>query len=142
MHGINSLDHVVLMSPALVPHMTTVTVEVPLKGAALSHLPIESWTNAQVLTWLGTVGGGRFAQLALPPGLDGAGLMKLNMVSLSALFEGHLRAARQGGEGSAWVLDGQADGKHNYLGRALWAALRREQQRQRATLQQDAALAL
>ena len=141
-HGINSLEHVVLMQPDLVPKMSAVTVEVPLKGVALSHLPIESWSAEQVVSWLTTAGGGRFAQLALPPGLDGKGLMMLNMVSLSALFEGHLRAARQGEEGSAWVVDAASEGRHNYLGRALWAALRREQMRQRATLQQDAALAL
>ena len=143
LHSINSLEHVVLMSPALVSHMSAVTVEVPLSGLALSHLPIESWSSDQVVSWLATAGGGRFAALALPAGLDGAGLMKLNMVSLSALFEGHLRQARQGEEGAAWVLDATvSEGKHNYLGRSLWAALRREQQRQRATLQQDAALAL
>ena len=86
---------------------------------------------------------GRFAALALPAGLDGAGLMKLNMVSLSALFEGHLRQARQGEEGAAWVVDATvAEGQHNYLGRSLWAALRREQQRQRATLQKDTSLAV
>jgi len=140
MHGINSLEHVVLMQPDLVPKMSAVTVEVPLKGVALSHLPIETWSAEQVVSWLATAGNGRFAQLALPPGLDGAGLMMLNMVSLSALFEGHLRAARQGEEGSAWVVDAASEGRHNYLGRALWAALRREQVRQRATVSADAAL--
>ena len=59
------------------------------------------------------------------------------MVSLSALCEGTLRAARQDEEGSAWVVQGDAEedisatAKHNYLGRALWAALRREHQLQR-----------
>ena len=103
----------------------------------MSGVPIDAWTAEQVIFWLSTTNNGRFAQLALPPGLDGNGLMKLNMVSLSALCEGTLRAARQDEEGSAWVVQGDADedisatAKHNYLGRALWAALRREHQLQR-----------
>ena len=64
LHSINSLEHVVLMSSDLVSHMSAVTVEVPLSGLALSHLPIESWTADQVVSWLATAGGGRFAALA------------------------------------------------------------------------------
>ena len=58
LHSINSLEHVVLMSPDLVTHMSAVTVEVPLSGLALSHLPIESWSADQVVSWLATAGGG------------------------------------------------------------------------------------
>jgi Kinesin motor domain len=137
-HTINSLDHVMLMSPKLHPLVTSITVEVPLKGLALSHLPIETWTTEQVNAWLASACGGRFAQLVLPPGLDGAGLMNLNMVSLSALCEGQLRTARQDGEGTAWVVNAAAaeENRHNYLGRALWAALRMQQQQQRIAAQE------
>ena len=136
-HSLNSLEHVVLMNPSLQAQVHEVIVEVPLLEGFLSGIPISAWTAEQVLFWLSTTNNGRFAQLILPPGLDGNGLMKLNMVSLSALCEGTLRAARQDEEGSAWVVQGVASddvtagARHNYLGRALWAALRREQQLQR-----------
>lgn len=136
-HSLNSLDHVVMMKPTLQAKVHDVIVEVPLFEGFLSGIPIDAWTAEQVIFWLSTTNNGRFAQLALPPGLDGNGLMKLNMVSLSALCEGTLRAARQDEEGSAWVVQGDAEedisatAKHNYLGRALWAALRREHQLQR-----------
>jgi Kinesin motor domain len=136
-HSLNSLEHVVLMNPSLQSQVHEVIVEVPLLEGFLSGIPISAWTAEQVLFWLSTTNNGRFAQLILPPGLDGNGLMKLNMVSLSALCEGTLRAARQDEEGSAWVVQGvasddvSAGARHNYLGRALWAALRREQQLQR-----------
>lgn len=137
LHSLNSLEHVVLMNPSLQSQVHEVIVEVPLLEGFLSGTPISAWTAEQVLFWLSTTNNGRFAQLILPPGLDGSGLMKLNMVSLSALCEGTLRAARQDEEGSAWVVQGvasddvSAGARHNYLGRALWAALRREQQLQR-----------
>lgn len=136
-HSLNSLEHVVLMNPSMQSQVHEVIVEVPLLEGFLSGIPISAWTAEQVLFWLSTTNNGRFAQLILPPGLDGNGLMKLNMVSLSALCEGTLRAARQDEEGSAWVVQGvasddvSAGARHNYLGRALWAALRREQQLQR-----------
>ena len=136
-HSLNSLEHVILMNPALQAKVHDVIVEVPLLEGFLSGVPINTWTAEQVIFWLSTTNNGRFAQLALPAGLDGSGLMKLNMVSLSALCEGTLRAARQDEEGSAWVVQGtaaedvSATASHNYLGRALWAALRREQQFQR-----------
>jgi hypothetical protein len=126
-HSVNSLDHVVLMAPRLYERTRAVTVEVPMNGAAPSHVPIEQWTASQVTSWLATADGGRFAQLVLPSGMSGAGLMQLNMVCLSALFEGQLRAARQGEEGVAWVVQGEHTQRHTYLGRALWAALRRQQ---------------
>ena len=136
-HSLNSLDHVVMMNPYLHSRVHEITVEVPLLEGFLSGIPINTWTAEQVVFWVSTTNNGRFAQLVLPPGLDGKGLMKLNMVSLSALCEGQLRAARQDEEGSAWVVQGVSDedvtatAKHNYLGRALWAALRREQQLRR-----------
>ena len=136
-HTLNSLEHVVLMNPALQAKVHDVIVEVPLLDGFLSGIPISAWTPQQVLFWLSTTNNGRFSQLVLPPGLDGKGLMKLNIVALSALCEGTLRAARQDEEGTAWVVpsvfseDGSVSATHNYLGRALWAALRREQQFQR-----------
>lgn len=136
-HSLNSLDHVVMMKPSLHAKVHDVIVEIPLFNGFLSGVPINTWTAEQVIFWLSTTNNGRFAQLALPSGLDGNGLMKLNVVSLSALCEGTLRAARQDEEGSAWVVQGvagediTATAGHNYLGRALLAALRREQQVQR-----------
>lgn len=140
-HTINSINHVSLMSPDLREKISVVTVEVPIKGLSLSHLPVETWTPGQVTAWLVTANNGRFAQLSLPPGLDGSGLMKLNAVGLSALCAGTLRAARQDEEGSAWVVEGNissdsASGE-SFLGRALWSALRREQKSQRSVLEKE-----
>jgi kinesin family protein 2/24 len=159
LHSLNSLEHACMLSPALEAAKGSVTVELPLnEGAALSHVAIEHWGSAQVTTWLSTAEGGRFAALVLPTGLDGAGLMQLNTTSLTALFAGQLRQARQGEEGAAWVIDTDTDTKASVsssstnadaaapapapgvrtssIGRALWAALRREAQssaRQRAS---------
>jgi len=94
-HSLNSIEHIVLMNPSLHSQGHEVTVEVPLEDGFLSHVPIDTWTAQQVAFWLSNSNNGRFAQLSLPPGLDGKGLMTLNMVSLSALCEGQLRAARQ-----------------------------------------------
>lgn len=141
-HSLNSLDHVMLMNPFLQAKVHNITLEIPLLEDFLSDTPISAWTAEQVLFWLSTTNNGRFSQLSLPPGLDGKGLMTLNTVSLSALCEGSLRAARQGEEGSAWVVqngasdDVTAVAQHNYLGRALWAALRREHQSQSILRQQ------
>ena len=141
-HSLNSLEHVMLMNPFLQARVRNITLEIPILEDFLSDTPISAWTAEQVLFWLSTTNNGRFAQLSLPPGLDGKALMTLNTVSLSALCEGSLRAARQGEEGSAWVVqnaasdDVTAAAQHNYLGRALWAALRREHQSQCMVKQQ------
>ena len=135
-HSLNSLEHVTLMNPFLQAKVHNITLEIPLLDDFLSDTPISAWTPEQVRFWLSTTNNGRFEQLSLPPGLDGKGLMTLNTVSLSALCEGSLRAARLGEEGSAWVVqnadsdDVTAAAQHNYLGRALWAALRREHRSQ------------
>lgn len=140
MHSMSTLDHGVMLNPSLATRKCSVQVEIPLQaGAAYSHIAVERWTSAQVMQWLSTAEGGRFAALQLPPGLDGAGLMQLNLTSLTALFAGQLRRARIGEEGSAWVIDtgvvedvagsgGGGAGRTSAIGRALWASLRRENQ--------------
>ena len=127
-HTLNSLDHVVLMSPPLQMFTDNVTVEVPLPGSALSHKPVQCWTNSQLQAWLGTANNGSFAHLTLPPGMDGQQLMALNEGSLAELFAGQLRVARQEGEGAAWVIAEDETRRHANIARALWSALRREQQ--------------
>ena len=144
LHSENTLSHGSMLNPFLEACQSAVSVEIPLQaGAALSHIPVEQWTAAQVTQWLATAEGGRFAALQLPPGLDGDGLMKLNLSSLTALFAGQLRRARIGEEGEAWVIDtGDAAGaagaavgggaksasRTSGIGRSLWACLRRETQ--------------
>lgn len=125
MHSTNTLDHIVLCGPHLSELVSWVTIEVPIIGAALTYSLVEEWTTDQLNYWLATAEGGRFSQLVLPLGLDGKGLMNLNLLSLSALFQGELRASREGEEGNAWVIDGSC--KESYLGRALWRSLKREQ---------------
>ena len=83
--------------------------------------------------WLSVAEGGRFSQVVVPPGLDGNGLMSFNLSSLSALFAGNLKTARQNEEGNAWV---EEVGEQNAtLSTLLWSALRREQQSALARLQ-------
>lgn len=126
-----------MLSPELEAKRCAVTVELPLHaGGALPHTPLRNWTAEQVAQWLATAEGGRFSNLALPAGLGGADLMRLDQTSLTALFAGQLRKARVGEEGAAWVVDtGTEDGstggdgassRTSVIGRALWRALRRE----------------
>jgi hypothetical protein len=133
-HTINTLDHAIMLRPELEQRFCSVTVELPLhSGGCLSHIPVESWTAAHLAQWLATADGGRFSNLALPTGLTGKELVRLNQTSLTALFAGQLRAARVGEEGAAWVVetgDATQDAAHSrtsVIGRALWRALRREQ---------------
>ncbi len=65
--------------------------------------PVQSWSPEEVSAWIGAAEGGRFAHVALPPGLDGAGLMKLGTMRLSQLFDVGLREARGNNEGLAWT---------------------------------------
>jgi hypothetical protein len=71
-HSINTIEHVLLMAPHLANQSLETTVEVPMGGGPLSHVPVESWTCDELSVWLAYADGGRFAQLALPPGVDGA----------------------------------------------------------------------
>mmetsp|Transcript_26661 Transcript_26661/g.63188 ORF Transcript_26661/g.63188 Transcript_26661/m.63188 type:complete len:569 (-) Transcript_26661:965-2671(-) len=129
-HSVNSLRHVSYMAPSLAAESCQVTVELPLRDSgAMGSKPIHAWTHEEVSAWLGAAEGGRFAHIALPPGLDGAGLMKLSTLRLSQLFEGTLRQARGANEGSAWTESLAHDGPtaaDDGLGRALFDALRRE----------------
>lgn len=63
----------------------------------------------------------------MPPGITGDGLLQLNSNSLAGLFAGDIRAARQEDEGTAWTIEGEAE-RHVGIAKALWAALRLENQ--------------
>jgi len=136
LHTINTLDHAVMLNPDLECRRTSVTVELPRSaGSPLSHIAVEHWSAENVKQWLATAENGRFAALALPPGMVGSDLMRLNQTSLTALFAGQLRKSRIGEEGEAWVVDaGTSDdqgttasaSRTSVIGRSLWAALRRE----------------
>mmetsp|Transcript_9021 Transcript_9021/g.9067 ORF Transcript_9021/g.9067 Transcript_9021/m.9067 type:complete len:660 (+) Transcript_9021:195-2174(+) len=127
LHSVNTLYHVVMMSPTLQLFTESISLEVPISGSPMSHIPVSSWTAKEVQAWLGTVNGGRFSHLVLPQGLDGRGLLGLNDTSLAALCAGELRQARQEDEGSAWVVEGEANERHSMIGQALWRAIHREE---------------
>ena len=131
-HTINSLDHASMMVPSIYDKISCSLVEIPMTGAPLSHIPVESWTPDQVSQWVATVEGGKFSQLALPQDLTGAELTKMDIRSLSTLFTGVLRKARVNYEGSAWVVGSEADdisySSGKVLARAFVASLRRAQQ--------------
>jgi hypothetical protein len=88
-----------------------------MSGAPYCHVPISQWSPLQVTAWLATTGSpllhvqyfvhsmlniaisserGRFAQLVLPPNLDGRGLLNLSENVLNLLISQQLsRAARR-----------------------------------------------
>ena len=138
-HTINSLDHASMMIPHMYDKIACSLVEVPMAGAPLSHIPVESWTAEQVSLWAASAEGGKFNQLALPQNLNGADLINMDFKSISALFAGTLREARVDGEGSAWVVGTEAEAAEGVpedaskkmgriLARAFMASLKREQQ--------------
>lgn len=150
-HSINTLEHVRLMArteraegggDALwrgVQQVFEVCVEVIRSGRAYSHVPIERWSHSQVNEFLAECEGGRFSNLAIPADLDGAELMTLNITGLSSLCEGTLRASRREGEGCAWVVEAGVN-RQSSIGKALWGALRRQQQaaaRRQGQLEED-----
>ena len=103
-------------------------VDIPINCYLSPTLPIEKWTPENVQNWLANVDNGRFSMLQVPAGLDGAGLLSLEVSSLTALFAGTLRKARQGEEGDAWVVDNASEdaATSSTIARALWGSIRRE----------------
>jgi len=133
-HTVNSLTHVSYMAECLSSRRRQITVDLPLVDvSATARKPISRWSHDEVVAWIGAVEGGRFAHVALPPGLDGAGLMKLSTMRLSQLFDGTLRQGRGENEGSAWTEAlggmGRSHEARDTVGRALFAALRKESRR-------------
>jgi len=126
-HTINTLEHVTMMDVSLQEISGTTTVPVLINGAALLQSPVETWTNEHLSVWLAAVEGGRFSQLALPPNVTGADLLAMNATSISALFAGEIRQARQEEEGAAWVEEADSNRRQDVIGRSLIGALRREQ---------------
>eukprot|EP00928_Gymnodinium_smaydae_P002084 TRINITY_DN10732_c0_g1_i1.p1 TRINITY_DN10732_c0_g1~~TRINITY_DN10732_c0_g1_i1.p1 ORF type:complete len:629 (-),score=115.48 TRINITY_DN10732_c0_g1_i1:467-2353(-) len=129
-HTANTLKHAVMMAGPLEAVQTELKLSLPLGSGVVSsrNVPVAQWTTAEVQEWVATVERGRFAQLVLPPQIDGAGLLALSSQRLATMFEGTMRAARGEGEGLAWNLTGYEDGQGSgvKLGRALFAAVRRE----------------
>eukprot|EP00605_Chrysophyceae_sp_TOSAG23-4_P000922 GSChrysophyteH1.ASY1.ANO1.1021.1 assembled CDS len=108
LHSLNTLEHSILMNPALetmrISHEVSVSVPIHSLGST-SDEPMQEWSPSTVQAWLATVDDGRFSMLQVPQNLDGKGLCDLTNVGLSALFAGTLRQARTDEEGSAWVVD-------------------------------------
>ena len=102
---------------------------------------VHLWSADEVQRWVQTVDGGRFSSIVLPPNVTGETLMQLGSQSLTELFEGITedREARAAHEGSAWTVGFDDDGgmagggstraeRRERIGRALWRAIRKEQQ--------------
>ena len=124
-HTLNTLDHVVLMAPYL--RHASCEVDVPMLGAAgqrhtYEDTPVHEWSAEQVIEWLASVDGGRFAQVVIPKGTDGKDLLRLNARRLTELVETENAEGRADGEG--WYVSQQAR-----VGRALFAALRDAQRK-------------
>merc|ERR1719198_1660555 len=118
------------MVQALEAVRTEVSVDIPLHTGQVASrdVRIAEWTAEEVAEWTATVENGRFAQLVLPPGIDGSGLLALSAQGLASMFERDLRQARGQGEGTSWNVTGYEEGQGSgvVLGRALFAAVRRE----------------
>jgi len=129
-HTHNSLFHAVMMAQALETVKTEVSVDLALHTGQVASrkVAIAEWTAEEVAEWAATVERGRFAQLVLPPGIDGSGLLALSAQGLASMFERDLREARGHGEGTSWNVTGYERGQGSgvVLGRALFAAVRRE----------------
>lgn len=129
-HTANTLNHAVMMVGALEAAKTDLQVNMPLGvgQVAAGGVPIDEWGSAEVAEWAATVERGRFAQLVLPPDLDGRGLLALSAQGLAKMFERDLRQARAQGEGTSWNVSGYEEGQGSgvVLGKALFAAVRRE----------------
>ena len=105
--------------------MRTTKVEAPVYAEhKVSDSQIQDWTPAEVERWVASVEGGRFARIALPPGITGARLLQVSERKLCTLFAGSMREARGTNEAEAWVVDTDAG---EVLGRALYKCLRNEQ---------------
>jgi len=129
-HTTNTLLHAVMMVKPLEAAQTGLSVNLPLHSGqvAARNVPIAEWTSLEVAEWAATVERGRFAQLVLPPGIGGSGLLALSAQGLATMFERELRQGRSVGEGISWNVTGYEEGQGSgvALGRALFAAVRRE----------------
>ena len=103
----------------------------PRKRTPQHPVRLKSLLCVQVVAWVASAEGGRFAKLALPAGLDGRRLLELSAQRLGQLFEGTMRKARASHEGEAWAIGVAEEGESvtDALGQALFKAVRRENQR-------------
>jgi len=70
-HTLNTLEHVGLTTNAS-DQKWEITLELPLHDQlSFSGTPVHQWTAEQVRQWLDVAEGGRFAEVVLPPGMDG-----------------------------------------------------------------------
>jgi hypothetical protein len=130
-HTINTLEHICMMDIHLQDLCSMSCVDLTItevSSAVYRDTPVFDWTPQQVKAWLSCAEGGRFSHLPLPPGVDGRTMLGLQAASLSQMFAGELRQARQEGEGGAWVEEVETNRRQIAIGNSLWKALRREQQ--------------
>jgi hypothetical protein len=70
--------------------------------------------------------------LVIPSNIDGKELLKLSINNLNSIVASQLnRTARREEEGSAWIVPDEEDvdiQKYDIIGKALWSAIRRENQ--------------
>ena len=130
-HSVNSLAHSLYCVPPLVELHSTIVCDVPifLHSDEVASTPVQQWTCETVKQWVATVEDGRFAQLALPPHIDGPKLLLLNASKIGELFScDTLKTAGHEDETDAWVV-GADELTHNSvdIGAALYKALRDEQ---------------
>ena len=116
-HTMNSLEHVLLMNPSLSSHSIEAEVPMTLGQKSYEGTPPHAWTTAQLTEWLATADGGRFAQVALPPDIDGAALLAMPARALSGLVESSFVEGRA--DGAGWYVSEQAK-----IATALFRALR------------------
>lgn len=138
-HTVNTLRHVTLLAKPLEEISSEVTVDMPIKdlGTELFNVPVQEWTPDQVILWLSEAESGRFSYLVVPPGTNGKMLLNMSPQGFTELFEGTLKESRKEEEGRAWNLQA-GRGRKEWVGKALFQAIRRVAMTQQSRAQLDA----
>lgn len=145
-HTINTLDHVALMAAPLELLVDTTRCELVLGAGdgdddpleAFNAVPVQRWDEEMAARWVATIEDGRYQDIVLPKGTRGVDLLRLSAQRLSGLWVGGVRHGGGEGEGPAWTVDTADDEEaagaeerrdHRDVGRALFAALRKQMRR-------------
>jgi kinesin family protein 2/24 len=103
-HTQHTLEVATALVKKLEDQCTELSIEMPVAYPPV-NVPVEQWTTEELDAWLGTAEDGRFSKLALPPGMDGAGIFQLR--DLGSAFDRDMRDARGDDEGVSWNIGAQ-----------------------------------
>lgn len=128
-HTINTLDHVIPMSPSLESMKSEDVIDVPLFDPDFllnQNLCIEDWKYEQLMAWTSVAHNGSFSDVIFPRDMTGRDLLELDTNSIAALFARALRQARVDREGDAWTVENDLVQSQERIARRLKMALSME----------------